>query len=324
MKKKFIAIFLSTIFLLFFINTTVIAQNTINYLSLVNKNISIGTYTPSSLVKVNLWSGKTEYLDKTVASYLSSMFQAAKKSGLRLYLVSGYRSFTRQKSIWNSSIYSNGLAHTEKYVARPGKSEHQTGFSADITGASYKLLLEPFERTKEFKWLNDNAHKYGFILRYPKEKEDITGYGYEPWHYRYVGIEAANEIKSLNLVLEEYIDILNTRNKLEANIIASIKISELFPTQANINLAKTNLNCDIPFKLKSTYSSAIDLIQQKKMLEAEASYNTAILSKLEDDIIPSLKLFSDISLSLDENVSRWALDYIYKLENLSVNNNELI
>lgn len=99
-----------------------------------------------------------------------------------------------------------GKAHADKYSAKPGMSEHQTGLAIDLSTPSIKNeLVEKFDTTKEGIWLRDNCYKYGFIIRYPKSKEDITGYAYEPWHVRYVGKEVAQEIYDKALTLEEYL-----------------------------------------------------------------------------------------------------------------------
>ena len=97
-------------------------------------------------------------------------------------------------------------AEAEKTSARPGSSEHQSGLCVDFVTDEYPKFTEEFERSEEFMWLSANAYKFGFILRYPKEKEDITGYSYEPWHYRFVGREAATEIYNSGISLEEYLE----------------------------------------------------------------------------------------------------------------------
>jgi LAS superfamily LD-carboxypeptidase LdcB len=91
-------------------------------------------------------------------------------------------------------------------VARPGTSEHHVGLAVDILGSGYYSLEQSFENTAAFKWLKAHCAEYGFILRYPKEKEHITGVIYEPWHYRYVGVDVAKEIMSRNITLEEYLE----------------------------------------------------------------------------------------------------------------------
>jgi len=138
------------------------------------------------------------------------MFAAATASGYNLMIGSGYRSAALQEIYLNNYAASAGIAAANQYVAKPGQSEHQTGLAADITTVSRNCYLtECFADTPDGQWLADNSYKYGFILRYPKDKEDITGYQYEPWHFRYVGIDMATAIHDSGLTFDEawvYID----------------------------------------------------------------------------------------------------------------------
>ena len=118
-----------------------------------------------------------------------------------LYISSGFRSYTLQKSLYERYCARDGKAAADRYSARPGNSEHQTGYAIDLNTITYS-----FANTTEGKWIAANCYKYGFILRYPKEKEDVTGIVYEPWHWRYVGVEYAKKIKDSGLCLEEYLD----------------------------------------------------------------------------------------------------------------------
>lgn len=177
---------------------------------LVNKEMWLSKdYVPENLVqpKVNFLSDtnpEAMLLRKDTAKYLERLFKRAKKEKYNLYAVSGYRSYKRQSEIFKSNFKKDGVK-ANKYSARPGQSEHQTGLAIDITCESIDFLLsEEFENTKEYEWLLDNVHKYGFIIRYPKGKEDVTGYNFEPWHLRYVGDEIAKKIYLGNLTLEEY------------------------------------------------------------------------------------------------------------------------
>ena len=138
-------------------------------------------------------------MEKVAADSFKKMSDAAKKEGLKIYNVSGYRSYDTQEYLYNNYVSRDGKEKADTYSARAGTSEHQTGLATDINSVSSK-----FENTKEFKWLKDNAHKYGFILRYPKGKEHITGYMYEPWHYRYVGKDVAKIIYENDFTYEEY------------------------------------------------------------------------------------------------------------------------
>ena len=121
---------------------------------------------------------------------------------LHLRAVSAYRSYKYQERLYNSYKEKDGKENADTYSARPGFSEHQTGLSLDID--NIYTDFNNFEKTKEYKWMIKNCYKYGFILRFPKGKEYITGYLYEPWHYRYVGTSTATYITKNKLTLEEY------------------------------------------------------------------------------------------------------------------------
>lgn len=177
----------------------------------VNKQRSLpADFIPPHLVEPDVpfsFSGQSEkkLLQKVAADALEKLFQAAKKDNITLYAVSGYRSYATQKSIYNSNVARQGEAEASRFSARPGHSEHQTGLTMDVTGKDPNCLLEQcFENTAEGKWIAENAAKFGFIIRYPKDKEDITGYAFEPWHIRYVGVELAQEINELDTTMEQY------------------------------------------------------------------------------------------------------------------------
>lgn len=137
---------------------------------------------------------------------LREMFDAALVDGVTLVFGSGYRSEALQRQFYNQYVAADGQADADRYSARPGTSEHQTGLAFDATNVSEKCHLEIcFESTPEGTWLAKNAYKYGFIVRYPNNKESITGYQYEPWHMRYIGIELAAEMHTQNIsTLEEF------------------------------------------------------------------------------------------------------------------------
>ena len=136
------------------------------------------------------------------SSALQVMFSGAKKDGISLWVCSGYRSYTDQKIIYNRYVARDGQAAADRYSARPGHSEHQTGLAFDINSTS-----SSFANTPQAKWLAENCYKYGFIVRYPKDKEHITGYMYEPWHIRYLGVEKATAVFNSGLCLEEFLGI---------------------------------------------------------------------------------------------------------------------
>lgn len=134
---------------------------------------------------------------------LNKMFADAKaEKNLDMWVCSGFRSYTVQKNLYNSYVSRDGVKNADRYSARPGYSEHQTGLAFDINYADSR-----FTGTAQAVWLAKNAHKYGFILRYPEGKESVTGYMYEPWHYRYIGVENAEKIYASGLTLEEYFGI---------------------------------------------------------------------------------------------------------------------
>lgn len=150
-------------------------------------------------------------LDYRVAPYYNEMYQAALEDGVELVPISGYRSVERQTRNFENKIQkyiNDGYSKTEAtqmaatIILPPGTSEHNAGLAMDICS-----LYESFEKTEEFEWLSENAADYGFIMRYPEDKQDITKIIYEPWHWRYVGVEAAKEMKASGQCLEEYLGL---------------------------------------------------------------------------------------------------------------------
>ncbi|APQ78080.1 M15 family metallopeptidase [Clostridium botulinum] len=180
-------------------------------LLLVNRDNKLDEhYLPNDLTVPNIrFLGNSNLevrrLRRVASGALENLFQEAKNENIILLGVSGYRNYHYQVNVYNNSVYRNGQQHADKYVAQPGTSEHQTGLAMDIVSTEYTNLDENFVNTRAYKWLKENCYKYGFIIRYPKEKEDITGYNFEPWHIRYVGIEAATEIMNKGITLEEYL-----------------------------------------------------------------------------------------------------------------------
>ncbi|MCQ6276614.1 D-alanyl-D-alanine carboxypeptidase family protein [Bacillus sp. V3B] len=193
-----------------------IIQNPTNRMVLVNKEFALPDgYRADDLVRPNVrFSFGDEEDDKSLlrieaADALEEMFEEAETNGLYLFAVSGYRSYERQKMIFDAQVNQVGYEKAALLVAFPGNSEHQTGLSMDISSESNHFgLTEKFGETAEGKWLMENAHRFGFILRYPSGKEEITGYDYEPWHYRYVGEKEATEIYEKDLTLEEFFHIV--------------------------------------------------------------------------------------------------------------------
>lgn len=150
------------------------------------------------------------YMRKEAAEALEALFAGSKEADIELYAVSGYRSYKRQKSIYDNGVATRGEEETAKVSAFPGTSEHQTGLAMDVSALSVNNDLEQtFGDTEEGRWLAEHAHEYGFIVHYLKGKEHITGYLYEPWHIRYVGKELAEAVYASGLSLEEYLDESN-------------------------------------------------------------------------------------------------------------------
>lgn len=148
---------------------------------------------------------KPQQIRQEAAANIEHMFYMASQQGIYLAGVSGYRSYERQEEIYQESLRKKGAAHTKQYIAPPGGSEHQTGLAMDVScRAECYELEETFSKSKEGIWLEKNASLFGFIIRYPKGKEEITGYAYEPWHIRYVTKELACYLKKTALTLEEW------------------------------------------------------------------------------------------------------------------------
>lgn len=180
-------------------------------LALVNENYPLDTeYEPAELTEID----SERSVDSRIAESLQKMLEDGAAAGLSMYVASGYRSYDKQREVFNSTMQdwiSQGYTPLDAYdetktaVAVPGTSEHATGLAVDIISSEYEELDDRQGDTEEQKWLMEHCWEYGFILRYPEDKADITGIIYEPWHYRYVGEEAAKEITEQGITLEEYI-----------------------------------------------------------------------------------------------------------------------
>ena len=173
-------------------------------LMLVNKfNYLDKSYTPENVVPI---STQYSYDDNEAPEFVYEkyldMWNAADEDGMNLIMSSSYRDYEYQESLYQNYKNQKGTEWADSVAARAGYSEHQTGYALDIV--TYNSTMDDFEQSDEFKWLSKNAYKYGFILRYPKDKEDITGYAYESWHYRYVGKEVAEYIYKNKITFDEY------------------------------------------------------------------------------------------------------------------------
>ena len=172
-------------------------------LMLVNKYHKLSsTYIPNDLVTIDSKYGSTLQMSKKVYEAFKLMWEDAKKEGLTIYARSPYRSYTTQKGLYENYASKDGYDKADTYSARAGFSEHQTGLAIDVVASDNNLGT--FENSKEFTWMQQNAYKYGFILRYPEGKEYLTGYMYESWHYRYVGVDVATQIYNEGITFEEY------------------------------------------------------------------------------------------------------------------------
>ena len=172
--------------------------------NVIEKPKTQGTYIKGILIVNKKYSLPANYnpgVDQTASTALKQLQQAASTAGHNIPLISGFRSYSRQQTLYNNYVARDGQALADTYSARPGHSEHQTGLAFDVG-----KLDDNYGSTPAGIWLKENCHKYGFILRYPKGKESITGYQYEPWHIRYVGVEHATKIMNQNITLEEYLN----------------------------------------------------------------------------------------------------------------------
>lgn len=185
-------------------------QDPTNVWTLVNKARAISTeYIPPELMVASVSTRTNSTADekrirKTIDAPLTDLFAAAKAQGHSLMIGSAYRSAATQDQLFNRYVATAGYQEADKYSAHPGHSEHQTGLAVDISTTSQQCYLsECFIGTADGQWLAENAYKYGFTLRYPKGKEVTTGYNFEPWHYRYVGIGLATALYQSGLTLDE-------------------------------------------------------------------------------------------------------------------------
>ena len=180
-----------------------------SYAILVNKNSALPSdYEPSDLTRpdVKYAPGVAEsrkQMRPAAARALEELFKAAADDGIELLAISGYRSYWTQNDLYNRRLKETSLEYVSIYVAKPGQSEHQTGLAMDLGCTGYTDLTERFAETPAYAWLSEHAHEYGFIIRYPKDGTDETGYAYEPWHIRYLG-DLAEDVYKSGLTLEAW------------------------------------------------------------------------------------------------------------------------
>ncbi len=178
-------------------------ENIDNYM-IVNKYYKLSEDFVPELVKIDskYAINNNQLMTKDAKEAFEKMCIDARNDNIYLYSGSAYRSYSYQNNLYNNRVKSEGLEYANKSAAKAGYSEHQTGLALDVLNGNFEYLSDT---DKEFKWLIDNSYKYGFILRYPKDKENITGYMYEPWHFRYLTVEVASIIKEKDITYEEYI-----------------------------------------------------------------------------------------------------------------------
>lgn len=196
--------------------TVLSTKNDPAYLLIVNKQHPLpSSFIPTDLTTVSCRSKEGLQLEARAEAALAYLMAEMEADGAcDVKVTSAYRNYQYQNTLYQmyvtEEMNANGIGETEAkkivdtYSARPGYSEHQSGLCVDLIGEQSLTLDKSFESTKAFAWLSENAYRFGFILRYPEKKEAVTGYSYEPWHYRFVGREAATEIFFRGITLEEY------------------------------------------------------------------------------------------------------------------------
>jgi D-alanyl-D-alanine carboxypeptidase len=186
-----------------FYNDVTVVKDPDNICVLVNKNFALPSkYEPADLVSISGYRLRAE-----AAEHFLQMRADMNSLGYKIHIMAAYRTYTTQAARHSNAVRSFGLASADRQFARAGHSEHQTGLAVDIvqrTNIQFMTQAQ-FEKTKEFAWLTENAHNYGFILRYPREYRDIHGYIFEPWHWRYVGVDIATTMYNEGItIFEEY------------------------------------------------------------------------------------------------------------------------
>jgi len=174
------------------------------YLMLVNKYHYLSEdYEPENLVRVSSqFAFDNNFLIERAYAAFREMANEARGAGHTIVINSSFRSYETQRQLWENLRFHHGIRHADTWAARAGHSEHQTGWAVDIS--DFHDPNDRFGETEAYQWMLLNAHRFGWILRYPADKENITGYSYEPWHFRYVGVEAATRIRDLGITFDEY------------------------------------------------------------------------------------------------------------------------
>lgn len=214
MKKIGVIVIILSIISLVFIGKENVGEeglavnnNVIDGVLLVNENYKLSKdyepkyFTEPDIPFVENITNEEKLLESNVADAVELLFDEARKEGIILIGTSGYRSYESQKNVYKEQSKQNGKDYARQYVASPGASEHQTGLALDVTNEEGYFMGHTVEAT----WLSENAHKFGFIIRFLEGKEEITGKAYEPWHIRYVGKDIAKVIYDNYITLEEYL-----------------------------------------------------------------------------------------------------------------------
>ncbi|NMD37438.1 MAG: M15 family metallopeptidase, partial [Christensenellaceae bacterium] len=226
-------------------NSTIPDKDINNSLFVVNTEFRLAEeYVPSTS---KITSGEvTRLVRDDMLNPLKELLRASKNEGAPLSIVSGYRSYRKQEEVFESKLEKVKSEEAAlEYVALPGSSEHQLGLAADLSNNNWTGLNESFAKTRQGKWLDANAYKYGFIIRYMPDYVDVTGYNYEPWHVRYIGKEHSEKINSMNNIpLEWYVSLLrlNTYNSLLNDTIQTVEWN--YPVSLKNLLNKNNLFVD--------------------------------------------------------------------------------
>lgn len=191
-------------------------RNINNELFLVNRDYLVSSEYYPEISTISAY-GVTREISSTILDPLNELIAGAKSDGLDMHIVSGYRSYKKQTKVFDKKMDTvKDIDKALDFVALPGSSEHQLGVCADVSYDNWRGINSSFANTKQGKWIKENCYKYGFIVRYPYEYENITGYKYEPWHIRYIGKENSLKIKELeDIPLEYYVSRLRKNKYIE-------------------------------------------------------------------------------------------------------------
>ena len=240
---------------------------------IVNRTNYIPQGYEQNLSLEGVWSnGRNYYFDSRIADFAQCMINDAERDGVTLLVCSAYRTHSSQTANFENQVkayasakysFADAYTYTSRYIAIPGTSEHQTGLAVDFITPGYMYLDDGFENTAAYKWLSENSYKYGFILRYPSSKAAETGINYEPWHFRFIGFEYAEDIYNSGLCLEEY---MAAEGSVSFNPMAPLVIpAEPAWYQSYINPPEP--------ETEATDSAETDSVETESETEAETETN---------------------------------------------------